>query len=773
MSKGFSGSTIKSWFQYRCERKVRYELSSDAELAAVPIVKDVREQPWAILGNEFERRVIDRLHREVGVLRPSRGEYALAERLTGAFLRGQRTEPYAAQVNLKPSSAPHFLEGTGLHLNRNIADLLRWGPPAQTGEAASLTIIDVKATRRATAFHKTQVAFYVRILGELLKEIDPASRGSIGVSHFGEIWRIPDHGTAEGDEWQAERFSLSPYLRLVDEFCRDVLPGIAAKQVRHGTDETFFHVYFKCEQCSFLDHCLGAIAPERGAKRRDVSAVAGLTHEGKRALARLGIRTVADLAGSPGLTKAPGVGWSLSRRALQLVARATALATGAPGRTEEQHTFLMPPRADTVLLLSVDHDPIDDRIAAIGYRRVDAGVSVSQHVAVPQTGSSADEAEAMVATLSALIADLTEIDARNAALTAEGRAGAGIHAHIFFYEPAEATNLQRAVGRHLQDERVRSGLLHLVRLFPPEDVVPEPEFRGVHHLPATAIRSVIEQLWALPVTVAYDLRQVSQAIETAGGGPAYVPAPAFERPFSSLLSIDVIRALREGHRSAVPLAAIRQDVAARLDALQGLIRWLFDQNREATEEGRPLLRLSKKPFRFQASFDPLNAIDLDILLACELLENRAGLLEALIGLAQPAERRRDAARCLAALDLRKHWAFGGNRVLLFHVPESSREAELGPGDFDLILSDDSPDLRLDPGLWPQLACRIRPPEQGWEDRRDLVQIQVDGNVFTGDVFQALLRNTLPGGWHVDRAFRDVNTGKAASFLANLVRGDAA
>src|SRR3546814_13672538 len=67
----------------------------------------------------------------------------------------------------------------------------------------------------------------------------------------------------------------------------------------------------------------------------------------------------------------------------------------------------------------------------------------------------------------------------------------------------------------------------------------------------------------------------------------------------------------------------------------------------------PLLRLAKKPFRFQASFDPLNAIDLDVLLACELLENRAGLLAALINLAQPAARRRDAGRCLAGLTLKR------------------------------------------------------------------------------------------------------------------------
>src|SRR3546814_5579803 len=71
------------------------------------------------------------LHREVGVLRPAAGNDALSERLTGAFLRGQCDERYAAQVNLRPNALPRFLEGTGLHLNRNLADLLRREPSAR------------------------------------------------------------------------------------------------------------------------------------------------------------------------------------------------------------------------------------------------------------------------------------------------------------------------------------------------------------------------------------------------------------------------------------------------------------------------------------------------------------------------------------------------------------------------------------------------------------------------------------------------------------------
>lgn len=99
MPRGISASTIKSWFQYRCERKVRYELSSDEELAAVPVTKDVREQAWAILGRDFEDRAVQRLNRDAGVLMPSPGDSGgLTERLASAFLKG--SSAHAARRDL-------------------------------------------------------------------------------------------------------------------------------------------------------------------------------------------------------------------------------------------------------------------------------------------------------------------------------------------------------------------------------------------------------------------------------------------------------------------------------------------------------------------------------------------------------------------------------------------------------------------------------------------------------------------------------------------------
>ena len=759
MARTFSGSTIKSWFQYRCERKTRYELFTDAELDAVPVVKLVKEKTWAALGNEFEGRVVAKRHRLEGVLQPSSPKQPLEERLTASFLRGEQTAPYAAQPNLTPRGRPAFLEGTDLALKRNLPDLIRYAIPPHSSHPA-FTVIDVKATRRATPFHKTQVAFYVRVLEELLKEMGISAQTRL--DDHGEVWRIPDHGFATGEDYEVDRFALGPYLRLVDDFCQNILPGIAAKKVLPAFDETFFHIYFKCEQCEFVSHCTQSIDPSLPASIRDVSAVPGLTHEAKRSLRRLGVRSVADLSEASGLAKSPGIGWSLTRRAPLLTTRAQALASGKTLRTIDEHTFLMPPRADIALLLSIDHDPVDDRIAAIGYRRVEGGKVVNQRVELPRSGGLEHEAQAMLSVLSALIEDLASIDRANAT-------GQELYAHIFFYEPSEAVTLQKALGRHLENAQIRGGLLHLVRLFPPEEVVPEPEFRGVHHLPATAVRSVVEQLYALPVAVSYDLRQVSHALAAQGGGPAYTPAPGFTRQFSSLLSIDVIRPIREEKLDAPTYGAVEADVAARLDALQGVIGWLYAENLRASA---PLLRLNKKPFRFQATFDPLNAVDLDILLACELLENRAGLLEALVGLAQPADRRRDAGRCMSGLTLTHHGipSAGRSAILTFNVPEASRVSELGPGSFNLILTDDDPDLRLGPGNWPTVRCSILPPSDNYPDRPDRVAVRMDARIYQSAAFDALLRRTATDGWFIDQAFGDVNSARAAAFLSNLAGG---
>lgn len=187
MTLALSASTVKAWFQYRCERKVRYELFTDEELAALPIAADVREQSWAILGVDYEERVLRRLDRVEGVLRPQPGEFGLPEVDAITFLRGRSRVPYASQLNLRPRSPLGLLQGTGVALKRVFPDLVK--REVVDGRAV-FQIIDVKATRRATPFHKTQVAFYARVLEALLAELGVDAE----VNPVGVIWRIPDGG---------------------------------------------------------------------------------------------------------------------------------------------------------------------------------------------------------------------------------------------------------------------------------------------------------------------------------------------------------------------------------------------------------------------------------------------------------------------------------------------------------------------------------------------------------------------------------------------------
>src|SRR5260370_12414534 len=86
----FSASTVKSWFQYRCDRKTRYETMSRKQRDTIPILKIDSPALWAELGNKFEKQLVSSLARTHRVLTPAPGEDTISEALTAAFLRGDR-----------------------------------------------------------------------------------------------------------------------------------------------------------------------------------------------------------------------------------------------------------------------------------------------------------------------------------------------------------------------------------------------------------------------------------------------------------------------------------------------------------------------------------------------------------------------------------------------------------------------------------------------------------------------------------------------------------
>lgn len=712
------------------------------------IIKEESGAAWAVEGNKFEERVLARLSAKELLLGPGPNQDRLGQAETIAFLRGQSKQSAATQLGLEqgPSFRIDFSLPDELQINRSYTDIVF---RETTPKGTVFRIVDIKATRKSTPFHKAQVAFYALLLRGMLADL--GIDASVDVT--GSIWHIQAGSrVAEGLVEEAD-FPLKPYLRLVEEFLKRDAPRIAKRRVIANSDETFFHIYFKCEQCDYLAHCRKAIERPNPADN-DVSAVPGVSHQGKIALQARGLKTVGLLAGSNGIGSTGPTSWSLQRQSDTIIARSRAIMSNEVRRLPEVMSYLMPPRIDRAFYLLADHDAVEDNLATIAYMSLGgAGRSV---IRVIEKGTQDAERDALLEVFTALLADLNEIDVHNESADPDQQ----LQAHIFIYEPAEARTIQAAIGRHLNDPLIRTGLLNAVRLFPPEDVVPEPEFKGAHHLPATAIRSVLEQLYALPTKVSYDLRQVSQVLKAAGHLDVdYAPEGIFRRDFSSLLAMEAIRSLREGLVGEVSVAQVEADVLARLETSARIVGWLTNQNAEAQP---PFLRLAKQPFRFQSTLNPLDAGDLDLLHAYELLDSRGALLDTLVRLAQPARVRQQRGDCLAGLTLESEGRHpNGRRWLRFAIPPESRDTEISPDDIGLILTNDNPDLRLNPAHWRPLEIRFNYGTNGF------LFVNMSARQYESPILANLRRQTGPKGWCIDKTHRDINGPRVQNFLIQL------
>ncbi len=747
-------TALKGWFQYRCERKFVYE-TMDRELSKqIPIHEQAPSSAWMDEGNKYEERVILELEQR------HPGALLLPRSMDNKCLTTSASFRFLARADLKHRFAHQLL----LNSTRTLRHALRLPEDLQIGSGMvdlveafdgpsgpRFRIIDIKATQVATLFHKAQVALYA-----LMLEATLAERGLPGsIDEEGQIW----HRTAPGgDLWAVEGFQVRGYMRLVEDFFRQRAEALTRYQVvPQGPDETPFHVYFKCEQCKFLGHCQRTIRDELPPDELDLSAIAGVSQQSKRTLHGLGIHSVGGFLQQQGVLRGQD-DWALRTRGWTLIRRARALSTGQVVRLEGQHSLQMPPRLDRPIYLLTDRDPVDGRLATLGCLVIGAEGQERYHVRV--IARAQDEAQALVEILGVVLQTLGEVDQWN-----EARGDTEpLQTHLFTYEPAEAADLRDALGRHLSDPRIQRGLLDLVRIFPPDQVMPEPDYQGFHYLPASALRSVLTDLYAFPVKVSHDLARVSQTLHDAGTelNAVYEPGPEFARPFSSRLSIELCRRLSE---SALH-PQIAQDVRQRLATMHALSSWLQREN-SALHPREEFLRLRKKPFRFRQHFDPLGAGDLDVLQAQSLLDSRAATLSALTELARPAAQRRDRLNCYADLRLieqkKDQW---GNLCLTFDVPEASRQSELGANEMGLILSDGSPDLILNPENWPGLQAQLLPPDSGGGPNQ--LRVKVWSSAAQKGLIPALLQESPPR-WFLDKAVLDMNTDRLMNFLTFLAK----
>ncbi|MBI4817034.1 MAG: hypothetical protein HY791_12295 [Deltaproteobacteria bacterium] len=671
-----------------------------------------------------------------------------------AFLRAGSTHTAAHQAVLTETAALRTRLGItdpNVGFRRGLVDLMT---AREVEGRRVLRLVDIKSTHDALPFHKAQVAWYAWMLRGVLEH----NRIDAIVDTIGEIWHRPRVGAP--DAWEVSEFRLRSYESIVHDWAQRDVPIAASRTVTRAKDDTFFHIYFKCEQCAFLPHCERSIADGLPAEKLDVSATPGLTQSSKRLLERMGIRSVASVVNRRAqILSSDVLDWKLALHGRELVARAEAISRGRVQFLTDRVTLRMPSRTDVKIFLVADRDPMASQLATLGALVVDGSDEVLREIRVIRDRDA--EVRALRDVLKAVLLFIQRTDQGN-------RAGERRILHFFVYEAAESKDLAAALASHLDDTALLAELLTFVRIFPTEVTVHEPEYRGYHHLPACAIRNVIEELVALPVKVSYDLARVSRALQRVSPAPTpYVPAPAFSRPFSSRLSLALCRELASGR----PIESdVEADVAQRLFALKGLVDWLEARDEQTSADQR-FLRLKKSPFRLYESVDPIGGPDLQVLAAQTLISNRAALMATLDSLAQSLDRRRQKRTCFPGLRLIKSEPQKrGGQWFLFDGGPDRWETEVKPGEPMLLLTDGHPDRILDPSLWPSF-------EVSWEPPRDTESGHNGASVFvtmkkaawTSPAFQELWTKHRRGDWVLDRGHYDPNSGLLHAFLETLGR----
>src|SRR5206468_7301707 len=106
---------------------------------------------------------------------------------------------------------------------------------------------------------------------------------------------------------------------------------------------------------------------------------------------------------------------------------------------------------------------------------------------------------------------------------------------FFVWDRGELENLRELASRHLGDAEVGPALAGFAgAVFPPAR-------RGIDPgAPGTVLLDAVSELFALPVSYAYDLASVSDALRPAEGARPFTPAPEYAWPWSSQVAFERI-----------------------------------------------------------------------------------------------------------------------------------------------------------------------------------------------------------------------------------------
>ena len=196
-----------------------------------------------------------------------------------------------------------------------------------------------------------------------------------------------------------------------------------------------------------------------------------------------------------------------------------------------------------------------------------------------------------------------------AALTSKCRQDYRTKVQIYLWDSLQFEHLTRVVGRHLQAILNNPTTNYLAWLFPPEDLLPNPDM-ATRRSPITIVREVIRSLLAAPVPHYYSLVEVAR-IYYEPSLPANIAVfnihPLFSTPLSDQIPSE--RAHEIWSRVTAPrhwqqqMDTYRETVRKRLTALETITRRLEADMRSQLSQAAPVISIGPPPRQDRLSAD--------------------------------------------------------------------------------------------------------------------------------------------------------------------------
>ncbi len=349
--------------------------------------------------------------------------------------------------------------------------------------------------------------------------------------------------------------------------------------------------------------------------------------------------------------------------------------------------------------------------------------------------------------------------------------------HFYVFDGFDLTVLKKLVERHLfgAAPELLAELYTLVRLFPPESVLPDADsFRSI---PGTVVVNALRQLAALPSPYVYDLRTVTDIIP---------PGPNGRRPYSFSPPVNFVFrgtnqvAFERIHdvwrdrpylvnprdpATAIPPEEVRRRIERavidKLRATDAVVQWLKRDYRDS-------LLLRKEPFRLYGAFDPLGFETLEALRVFTMLETSQAEL-AVKGLhTLPVADRVARFECIGGL----RYVEGADTPdggLWFTFDPAARDVKFERGEFDLVLTPEDAPERLvseidgplfNPSRWRHEAYKVTLADYDLAANPPRVCLRPVSGKFRESVDLAAVHS-------LDKLFMDYTTAKVLDVLDRL------